>query len=118
MTGPEIEDIRARLEAAKSSGGLSESQTRENDAQNQNQGLRAGVELIAAILASGAVGFGIDHIFDTRPFGFMIMLFLGIFTGFYNVWRVMNNMSISSGFQQLQTGQKNANTAPIDMDRP
>jgi ATP synthase protein I len=117
MPDPNLEDIRARLSAAKHATAPAEGQRKE-DAQNQNQGLRAGVELIAAILASGAVGFGIDHIFDTRPFGFIIMLFLGIFTGFYNVWRVMNNLSISSGFQQLHNGPKNANTAPNDVDRP
>lgn len=61
------------------------------------QGIQAGVELVGAIFLPTAVGYMIDGWLDTRPIFMLILFFLGICTGFYNVYRISQNMGTAVG---------------------
>jgi ATP synthase protein I len=64
------------------------------------QGIQAGVELVGAIFLPTAVGYFIDGYFDTRPLFMLILFFLGICTGFYNVYRISQNMGTAVGVKK------------------
>jgi len=61
------------------------------------KGIQAGVELVGAIFLPTAVGYMIDGWLDTRPLFMLILFFLGICTGFYNVYRISQNMGTAVG---------------------
>jgi ATP synthase protein I len=75
--------------------------------------MRAGAELVGSIGASAFIGWGLDKWFETQPVLMIIMLLIGICTGFYNVWRTTQNISPGGGFSQLQNKKKNG-TTPAD----
>jgi ATP synthase protein I len=52
-------------------------------------GLRAGVELVAAEVVAGAIGYGLDHLLHTLPLFLVIFILLGGAAGVMNVWRMM-----------------------------
>ena len=61
------------------------------------KGIQAGVELIGAIFIPTAVGYFLDGWLETRPAFMLILFFLGICTGFYNVYRISKNMGTAVG---------------------
>lgn len=61
------------------------------------RGIQAGVELVGAIFLPTAIGYMIDGWLDTRPAFMLILFFLGICTGFYNVYRISQNMGTAVG---------------------
>lgn len=60
------------------------------------QAMRLSTEFIAGVIAGGILGYIVDHLFGTKPWGMIVLLMLGFVTGIYNVMRV-------SGF----SGKKN-----------
>jgi ATP synthase protein I len=60
------------------------------------QAMRLSTEFIAGVIAGGILGYIVDHLFGTKPWGMIVLLMLGFVTGIYNVMRV-------SGF----SGRKN-----------
>jgi len=52
-------------------------------------GLRAGMELVAAEVVAGAIGYGLDHLLHTLPLFLVIFVLLGGAAGVMNVWRLM-----------------------------
>jgi ATP synthase protein I len=54
-----------------------------------NFGLRAGMELVAAEIVAGAMGYGLDHLLHTLPLFLVIFILLGGAAGVMNVWRMM-----------------------------
>ncbi len=89
-----------------------DSQSQKN-ADNMSQGVRAGMELTVPIVAGAALGLGLDKAFGSAPVGLLVMLLLGVFTGFYNVWRVTQNAGSAVGFSQLHKRKKEAKTLPV-----
>ncbi|MCD8562535.1 MAG: AtpZ/AtpI family protein [Alphaproteobacteria bacterium] len=49
---------------------------------------------------STAIGYGIDYYFGTKPAFLLIFFFLGVCTGFYNVYRVTQNMGTAVGIKK------------------
>jgi ATP synthase protein I len=50
-------------------------------------GFRLSSELVAGVLAGAAIGWGIDHLLSTSPFGLIVFLLLGFAAGVVNVVR-------------------------------
>lgn len=50
-------------------------------------GLRMATELAAALIVGLALGWVIDRVFGTRPWGLIIFFFLGVAAGMVNVFR-------------------------------
>jgi len=51
------------------------------------QGFKIASEFIAGIAVGGAIGWGVDSLFGTLPFGLVIFLLLGFAAGVLNVVR-------------------------------
>ncbi len=109
--GQKLDEIRARDSAER---GKQERQ--QKDAENMGVGMRAGAELVGAIVAGGFIGWTLDGWFDSKPAFLIVMLLLGVITGFFNVWRTTQNISISAGFSGLHPHEKDAKTLPENED--
>jgi ATP synthase protein I len=51
-------------------------------------GLRAGLELVSALLVSVGIGLGLDTWLGTKPVFLIVFFILGAIAGFLNVWRL------------------------------
>ncbi|WP_233347704.1 AtpZ/AtpI family protein [Hyphobacterium indicum] len=56
-------------------------------------GLRYGTEFMVGVLVGAAIGYLIDRVFDTLPFGLLIGTFLGFGAGTMNVVRAAKELS-------------------------
>ncbi len=52
------------------------------------RGFRLSSELVAGVLVGAAIGWGIDHLFSTSPWGLILFFFLGFAAGVINLMRV------------------------------
>ncbi|WP_033444554.1 AtpZ/AtpI family protein [Candidatus Odyssella thessalonicensis] len=51
--------------------------------------LRAGTEFTSGIFVGVIFGLAIDHFFNTKPFGLIIMILLGAAAGFRNIFKLV-----------------------------
>jgi len=56
-------------------------------------GFRLSSELVAGVLVGAAIGWGIDRLLSTSPFGLIVFLLLGFAAGVVNVVRSANAVS-------------------------
>jgi ATP synthase protein I len=64
------------------------SSSAQSTGQAMGMGFRVVSELVAGVLVGGGIGWGIDRLLGTSPFGLLIMLFVGMGAGFWNVYRL------------------------------
>ena len=97
---PELGDLSARLKdlsgrIAAERREQSESakpQTSLQDASDYARGYKLISEFAAGTLVGGLIGYGIDWLFGTLPFGLIVFLLLGFGAGFLNLARAANRM--------------------------
>ena len=58
------------------------------DLRGMNKGLRAGSELLGAVIVGAVIGYWLDRFLGTAPLFMIILLFIGFVTGFYNIYRL------------------------------
>lgn len=104
----DLDNLEEKIKKARPSE-LSEEQKR--NAENMSTGMRAGAELVGAIAGGAFIGWLLDGWLETKPLFLIIMLLLGIVTGFVNVYRISQNIGTSVGYSQLHQRQKNAKNA-------
>jgi len=65
------------------------------EAPNSKLGIafRLVTELMAAVIVGGAMGWGLDRIFGTGPFLFIVMFMVGVAAGIYTVVRSAQQMN-------------------------
>ena len=51
------------------------------------RGLRLSSELIASVVAGALLGWGVDHLLPTSPFGLIVFFLLGFVAGVFNLVR-------------------------------
>ena len=51
------------------------------------RGFRLASELIAGVVVGAGIGWGIDHLLSTSPFGLIVFFLLGFVAGVVNVVR-------------------------------
>jgi len=83
------EALRQALDSRRSAGGAANPKP-QADAEGRaiGYGLRAASEFAAAVLVGAAIGFGLDHVFGTRPWLSIVFFFLGVASGVWNVIRI------------------------------
>ena len=59
-------------------------------------GFRLSSELVAGVLAGAALGWGIDRLLSTSPWGLIVFLLLGFTAGVINVMRAAGVMAKQS----------------------
>lgn len=78
--------------------------------QGLGLGLRIGIELVVAIGVATALGWAIDRWLGTRPWGIIVLFFLGVAAGMLNVYRAVSGISTPVGYRQ--PGADSAGTRP------
>lgn len=73
-------------------------------------GMRAGMEFVVSIVVSVLIGLWLDKTFDTKPLFFIALFFLGVITGFVNVWRVSQGIGSAVGYKNLHDQNKSEDT--------
>jgi ATP synthase protein I len=75
-----------------------------------NMAARVGVELVAALIVGGGIGYLLDMWLGTKPWLLVVFFVLGAAAGMLNVYRVMAGLGQSVGYrdrlQQDETKEK------------
>lgn len=70
------------------------------DNSGAGQALRAGTDLVAALVVGGFLGYWIDRWLGTNPWGMIIFFFLGFGAGFLNIYRSQTGQDYKVGFKK------------------
>jgi len=97
---PELGDLAARLKDLDGRIAAERSEQAETtkppasmqDASGYARGYRLVSEFVAGTLVGGLIGYGIDWLFGTLPFGLIIFLLLGFGAGILNLARAANRV--------------------------
>jgi ATP synthase protein I len=68
--------------------------------QGLGLGLRIVIELVVAIVVATGLGWAIDRWFGTRPWGMIVLFFLGVAAGMLNVYRAVTGVSGAAGYRK------------------
>jgi ATP synthase protein I len=98
-TPPSLDDLDARLRAARRAGGTGEKAAGAAGERGAlGLAVRVGVELVSALIVGSGLGYGLDLWLGTKPWLMVAFFFLGAAAGISNVWRVVNGMSGAVGY--------------------
>ena len=98
-----LDDLGARLESAKSAPIDPTKIQKSNKLENGNAlglAFRVGVELISAVAVGTAIGWGLDHWFETRPWFMIAFIVIGGAAGIINVYRMASGFGYAAGYQK------------------
>ena len=88
-----LKDLSGRIAAERSERTESEKPSASlQGATGFAKGYRLASEFVAGTLVGGLIGYGIDWLFGTLPFGLIIFLLLGFGAGFLNLARAANRV--------------------------
>jgi ATP synthase protein I len=97
--GEEIDKARSkRARRQPTAGGRSVLQ------QGLGLGFRIGIELVVAVVVATTLGWAIDRWLGTRPWGMIVLFFLGVAAGMMNVYRAVASVGGAVGFRQPDAG--------------
>jgi ATP synthase protein I len=77
--------------------------------QGLGLGFRIGIELVVAVVVATAIGWAIDRWFGTRPWGMIVLFFMGVAAGILNVYRAVTRVGGAVGYRppaESNTGAK------------
>lgn len=106
-TPPEdaLSDLRRRVDAARGTGGSQNAPPQQSPA---SLALRYGGEFGAAVIVGGLLGYGVDQLLPTSPWGVLVGFMLGFAAGVVNVVRV------ARAYNQANPVDPNAPSIPDD----
>ena len=64
-------------------------------------GLRIGVEFVVAVLVATGLGWALDRWLGTRPWGTIVLFFLGVGAGMVSVYRAVAGIQTAVGYRRL-----------------
>src|ERR1700758_4496844 len=62
--------------------------------------LRIGIELVVAVVVATGFGWAIDRWLGTRPWGMIVLFFLGVAAGMLNVYRAVTGVSGAASYRK------------------
>ena len=68
--------------------------------QGLGLGVRIGIELVVAIAVATGLGWAIDRWLGTRPWGMIVLFFLGVAAGMLNVYSAVTGISGPVGYRR------------------
>jgi ATP synthase protein I len=91
-------DLEARIARAqaRSPAQAEAEQRRQSDMSGLSRGFRLASEFAAAILVGAGLGYLIDMVLPTRPWGMVVLLLLGFAAGVLNVVRAAKEMNAAT----------------------
>jgi ATP synthase protein I len=84
---------------------------RANLQQGLGLGFRIGIELVVAVAVGTGLGWAIDHWLGTRPWGMIVLFFLGVAAGMMNVYRAVTGVSGAAGYRKPSPNTPGPNTS-------
>ena len=66
--------------------------------QGMGLGFRIGIEFVVAIVVATGLGWAIDRGLGTRPWGMIVLFFLGVGAGMVNVYRAVTGIKTAVGY--------------------
>jgi ATP synthase protein I len=93
--GEEID--KARAERARRGPAVSDRSALQ---QGLGLGFRIGIELVVAVVVATGVGWAIDNWLGTRPWGIIVLFFLGVAAGMLNVYRAVTGVNTPAGLRR------------------
>jgi ATP synthase protein I len=93
--GSKFSDLGARIARARNDrpAQAAAERMRQGEMTGLGRAYRLGAEFVAAILVGLGIGWGIDQVFNTSPWGLIILLLLGFAAGVLNVIRATAEMN-------------------------
>src|SRR6516225_2893629 len=79
-------------------------------------GVRVAIEVVVAIGVATALGWAIDSWLGTRPWGIIVLFFLGVAAGMLNVYRAVSGISTPVGFRRPDGANAAAGARPDAWD--
>ena len=91
-------DLEARIARAqaRSPAQAAAEQRRQSDMSGLSRGFRLASEFAAAIIVGAGLGYLIDMVLPTRPWGMVVLLLLGFAAGVLNVVRAAKEMNAAT----------------------
>jgi ATP synthase protein I len=84
--------------------------------QGLGLGVRIGIELVVAIVVATGLGWAIDRWFGTRPWGMIVLFFLGVAAGMLNVYRAVTGIRGPVGYRGGDQGAAGSKSRWDDED--
>jgi ATP synthase protein I len=115
-----LNTLGRRIEEAQRAAGSPAGQ-RGNQPQSQFAsalafGWRIGLELMVAVAVGTGAGWALDRWLGTRPWGMIVLFFLGVAVGMLNVWRAVTGAGMAVGFRQQQQAARTTKDGWKDED--
>jgi ATP synthase protein I len=92
-----------RLDKARAARGDKPVVTQSNTGLQQGVGLgfRIGIEFVVAVIVATGLGWAIDSWAGTRPWGMIVLFFLGVGAGMLSVYRAVANINTPVGYRRV-----------------
>ena len=68
--------------------------------QAMGLGLRIGVEFVVAVVMATGLGWALDRWLGTRPWGTIVLFFLGVGAGMMSVYRAVTGIKMAVGYRR------------------
>ena len=65
-------------------------------------GLRIGVEFVVAVVMATGLGWVLDRWLGTRPWGTIVLFFLGVGVGMTSVYRAVTGIKTAVGYRRIE----------------
>jgi ATP synthase protein I len=103
----ELARLGKRLDEARSRRGEEPVAGGDNAGQQAlGVGFRIGIEFVVAIVVATGLGWAFDRVLGTRPFGMIVLFFLGVAAGMLSVYRAITGQGAAVGFRPPQRDVK------------
>jgi ATP synthase protein I len=99
--------LGARLDRARAkrggegAAGLDDRAGQGDGQQGAGLGLRIGVEFVVAVIVATGLGWALDRWLGTRPWGTIVLFFLGVAAGMLSVYRAITGIKMAVGYRRL-----------------
>lgn len=101
---PSLEDLDARLKKAR---GEHAPKAPQASTSGFAEGMRLSLEMVAAVVVGGGIGWFLDGWFDTKPLFLLIFLALGLVAGIRGVYHAANRLSEKNVTTEESAGRCN-----------
>jgi ATP synthase protein I len=107
-----------RLDKARARRGGEPVVAPDNAAMQQGVGigLRIGIEFVVAVVVATGLGWAIDRWLGTRPWGTVMLFFLGVGAGMLSVYRAVTGIKMAVGSRPLAKADPAPQPAKDDWD--
>ena len=79
-------------------------------------GLRIGVELVVAVVVGTGLGWAVDEVLGTQPWGILVLFLIGVAAGMLNVYRAVSRIGGAVGLAQRREAEVGAARAAKEWD--